>query len=130
MLPDWVPDAAPRLVVAVSEPLVLAAAPDWPLSEPLEDEVCAIAVPRAHKPAISAASNLLMGIPSNCYELILHGLNRSPCRNPPTTPVRNLPMHRSGGDRQRPPDQVTNLPSVSRLAIRSTPLPLFPAPVH
>jgi hypothetical protein len=36
--PDVVP---PRFVVVVSDPLVLAAAPDWLLKLPLDDEVCA-----------------------------------------------------------------------------------------
>jgi len=57
--PDVVP---PRLVVVVSEPLVLAAAPDWLLKLPLDDEVCAYA-PATNKDAIKVASSLLMSVP-------------------------------------------------------------------
>jgi hypothetical protein len=69
VLPDLVPrcrvvspEVPPRFVVVVSDPLVLAAALDWLLKLPLDDEVCAYA-PATNKDAIKVASSLLMSTP-------------------------------------------------------------------
>jgi hypothetical protein len=94
-------DAVPRLVVAVREPLVLAAAPAWLLSVPVEDEVWAIE-PAAHKAAISAARSLLMVVPFEVATngLILLAAARNSCRRALMRRVGGIPM--AGSSRARP----------------------------